>query len=126
MSENASVDPNCKGLYLAGFFCPGISLRLSTWVSSFSNNLRKSQYEHLSCNIPFFLLFYNKNKNNNNNNLAIIILSLFTLGSVYSTYASGVEQMTETNNSNQTINRAKSPQLVEGKPADYLQAWSGI
>ena len=71
-------------------------------------------------------MFYNKNKNNNNNNLAIIILSLFTLGSIYSTYASGVEQMTETNNSNQTINRAKNPQLVEGKPADYLQAWSGM
>ena len=27
-------------------------------------------------------------------------ISLFTLGSIYSTYASGAEQMTETNNSN--------------------------
>ena len=32
----------------------------------------------------------------------MIIISLFTLGSIYSTYDSGAEQMTETNNSNQT------------------------
>ena len=32
----------------------------------------------------------------------MIIISLVTLGSIYSTYASGAEQMTETNNSNQT------------------------
>ena len=32
----------------------------------------------------------------------MIIISLFTLGSIYSTYASWAEQMTETNNSNQT------------------------
>ena len=30
--------------------------------------------------------------------LQIIIIPLFTLGSIYSTYASGAEQMTETNN----------------------------
>ena len=76
-----------------------------TLVSSFSNNLGKTQYEHLSCNIPFFLLLYN----NNNNNLTIIILSLFTLGSIYSTYASGAEKMTETKSLNQTINRFKNP-----------------
>ena len=34
--------------------------------------------------------------------LIIIIIPLFTLGSVYSTNASGAEQMPETNNSNQT------------------------
>ena len=32
----------------------------------------------------------------------MIIISLFTLGSIYSTYDSGAEQMTEANNSNQT------------------------
>ena len=53
----------------------------------------------------FFLLLYN----NNNNNLTIIILSLFTLGSIYSTYASGTEKMTETKSWNQTINRFKNP-----------------
>ena len=31
----------------------------------------------------------------------MIIISLFTLGSIHSTYASGAEQMTDTNNSNQ-------------------------
>ena len=31
-----------------------------------------------------------------------IIIPLFTLSSIYSTYASKAEQMTETNNSNQT------------------------
>ena len=76
-----------------------------TLVFSFSNNLGKTQYEHLCCNIPFFLLLYN----NNNNNLTIIILSLFTLGSIYSTYASGAEKMTETKSLNQTINRFKNP-----------------
>ena len=30
------------------------------------------------------------------------MIPVFTLGSIYSTYASGAEQMTETNNSNQT------------------------
>ena len=30
--------------------------------------------------------------------IIMITISLFTLGSIYSTYASGVEQMTETNN----------------------------
>ena len=30
--------------------------------------------------------------------IIIITISLFTIGSIYSTYASGVEQMTETNN----------------------------
>ena len=34
--------------------------------------------------------------------------------------------MTEINNSNQTINRVKNPQLAGGKPAGYLQAWSRI
>ena len=36
---------------------------------------------------------------NNNNNW---IIPLFTLGSIYSTNASGAEQMAETNNSNWT------------------------
>ena len=36
------------------------------------------------------------------------------------------KQVTETNNSNQTINRVKNPQLAGGKPAGYLQAWSRI
>ena len=31
--------------------------------------------------------------------------------------------MTETNNSNETINGVKNPQLAQGKPAGYLQAW---
>ena len=31
-----------------------------------------------------------------------VIIPLFTLGSIYSTNASGAEQMSETNNSNQT------------------------
>ena len=60
------------------------------------------------------------------NNLTITILSLFTLGSIYSTSASVAKQVTETNNSNQTINRVKNPQLAGGKPAGYLQAWSRI
>ena len=30
--------------------------------------------------------------------IIMITISLFTIGSIYSTYASGVEQMTETNN----------------------------
>ena len=34
--------------------------------------------------------------------------------------------MTETNNSNETINEVKNPQLARGKPAGYLQAWSRI
>ena len=34
--------------------------------------------------------------------IIIIIIPLFTLGSINSTYASGTEQMPETNNSNQT------------------------
>ena len=34
--------------------------------------------------------------------IIIIKIPVFTLGSIYSTYASGAEQMTETNNSNQT------------------------
>ena len=33
----------------------------------------------------------------------MITISLFTIGSIYSTYVSGVEQMTETNNWNQTL-----------------------
>ena len=38
----------------------------------------------------------NDNSNNYNN------IPLFTLGSIYSTIASGAKQMSETNNSNQT------------------------
>ena len=38
----------------------------------------------------------------------MIIISLFTLGSIYSTYASGAEQMSEINNSNKH-NRVKNP-----------------
>ena len=34
--------------------------------------------------------------------LLTIIMLLFTLGSIYSAYASGAERMTETNNLNQT------------------------
>ena len=34
--------------------------------------------------------------------LLLIIILLFTLGSIYSTYASGAKRMTETNNLNQT------------------------
>ena len=34
--------------------------------------------------------------------IIIIIIPLFTLGSIYSTNASGAEQMPEINNSNQT------------------------
>ena len=34
--------------------------------------------------------------------LLIIIILLLTLGSIYSTYASGAKRMTETNNLNQT------------------------
>ena len=34
--------------------------------------------------------------------IIIIIIPLFTLGSIYSTNASGTEQMLKTNNSNQT------------------------
>ena len=33
--------------------------------------------------------------------IIIIIIPVFTFGSIYSTYASGAEQMTETNDSNQ-------------------------
>ena len=34
--------------------------------------------------------------------IIIIIIPLFTLGSIYSTYTIGAQQMIETNNSNQT------------------------
>ena len=34
--------------------------------------------------------------------MIIIIIPLFILGSIYSTYAIGAEQIIETNNSNQT------------------------
>ena len=46
------------------------------------------------------------------------ILSLFTLGSIYSTYASGAEKMTETKSLNQTINRFKNP--ATGPEANQL------
>ena len=42
----------------------------------------------------------------------MITISLFTIGSIYSTYASGVEQMTETNNWNQTL-QVKNPNWQE-------------
>ena len=59
--------------------------------------------------------------------MIIIIIPSLTLGSIYSTYVSGAEQMTEINNSNQTINRFKNPATGRGgKPAGYLQAWSRI
>jgi len=42
--------------------------------------------------------------------IIIIIIPVFTLGSIYSTYASGVKQITETNNSNIIKhNRVKNP-----------------
>lgn len=34
--------------------------------------------------------------------IVVIVISLFTLGSIYSTHASGAEKMSETNNWNQT------------------------
>lgn len=34
--------------------------------------------------------------------IVVIVISLFTLGSIYITHASGAEQMSETNNWNQT------------------------
>ena len=112
IGRNSQISPWFgTDLFLPKPFCRFCRLHLpyvsvgETLVSSFSNNLGKTQYEHLSCNIPFFLLLYN----NNNNNLTIIILSLFTLGSIYSTYASGAEKMTETKSLNQTINRFKNP-----------------
>ena len=52
-------------------------------------------------------------------------MPLFTLGSIYSTYVSGVEQMPETTIQIE-LNRAKKSQLAEGKPAGYLQAWPRI
>ena len=42
----------------------------------------------------------------------MITISLFTIGSIYSTYVSGVEQMTETNNRNQTL-QVKNPNWQE-------------
>ena len=42
----------------------------------------------------------------------MITISLFTIGSIYSTYVSGVEQMTETNNKNQT-QQVKNPNWQE-------------
>ena len=47
--------------------------------------------------------------------IIIIKIPLFTLGSIYSTNASGSEQLPETNNL-----------LAEGKPAGYLQTWPRI
>ena len=61
------------------------------------------------------------------NNLTIIILSLFTLGSIlYSTYASGVEQMTETNNSNETINGVKNPHWPEANQLAIYKPGKGF
>ena len=34
--------------------------------------------------------------------IVVIVISLFTLGSIYSTHANGAEKMSETNNWNQT------------------------
>ena len=76
MSENAPVDPKCKGLYLAGFFLP--------WYKSSSLNLGfffqqqpwKKPIWTLIMQHSFFLLFYNNNNNNteqfNNNNSKFI------------------------------------------------------
>ena len=50
---------------------------------------------------------------------------MFTLCSIYSTYASGVEQMSETNNWNQTL-QVKNPNWQEANQLGYLQAWSRI
>jgi len=54
-----------------------------------------------------------------------MIIPLFSLSSIYSTYVSGAEQMPETNNLNQTQEGYES-QLAGGKPAGYLQAWPRI
>ena len=44
----------------------------------------------------------------------IIIIPVFTLGSIYSTHASGVKQITETINSNKVKNnRVKNPKRLE-------------
>ena len=46
--------------------------------------------------------------------MIIIIIPVFTLGSIYSTYASGVKQITETINSNIIKNnRVKNPKRLE-------------
>ena len=41
--------------------------------------------------------------------MIIIIIPSLTRGSIYSTYVSGAEQMTETNNSNQTYTGLRIP-----------------
>ena len=47
-------------------------------------------------------------------NMIIIIIPVFTLGSIYTTYASGVKQITETINSNIIKNnRVKNPKRLE-------------
>ena len=46
--------------------------------------------------------------------MIIIIIPVFTLGSIYSTHASGVKQITETINSNIIKNnRVKNPKRLE-------------
>ena len=47
--------------------------------------------------------------------IIILIIPLFTLGSIYSTNASGAEQMPETNN----FTKAKESQLAGGKLTGY-------
>ena len=48
--------------------------------------------------------------------IIIIIIPSLTLGSIYSTYVSGAEQMTEINNSNQTILIVKTGLRIRNWP----------
>ena len=55
----------------------------------------------------------------------MITISLFTIGSIYSTYASGVEQMTETNNWNQTL-QVKNPNWQEANQLPFYKRGRGF
>ena len=50
---------------------------------------------------------------------------MFTLCSIYSTYASGVEQMSETNNWNQTL-QAKNPNWQEANQLAFYKRGRGF
>ena len=55
----------------------------------------------------------------------MIIISLFSFSSIYSTNVSGAQEIPETNNCTWT-KQGKESQLAGGKPAGYLQAWPRI
>ena len=55
----------------------------------------------------------------------MIIISLFTFGSIYSTYASGVEQMTEKNNWNQIL-QVKNPNWQEANQLAIYKRGRGL